>query len=114
MIVKNILKPLELATTNSAAFDGTYKVLTTGLAHQCNILRITNGCKLPITVSFDGGITDHEWIWPETSLQLNAQTNSMPTNQVALIAKGTAISVKGAASVGLIYLSGYYQPASAL
>jgi hypothetical protein len=106
---KNQIKLIQLASTDTAAFDGTYKVLSAGLPHACNYLHIVNGSKVPVIISLDGGTTDHEACIPEGECLIGSQ-DTFSQDAMPLIPKGTKVSVKGAVSVGFVYLAGAYQP----
>ena len=110
MSVKNILLPIDMVNVNSNTFDGTYKVLTAGLSQACNYIQLQNECDKDITISLDGGATDHFFLQAGSMLPIYSQMIAIPNSCLAFIAKGTAISVKGAVGTGLIYLSGLYQP----
>jgi hypothetical protein len=62
-----------------------------------------------VGISYNG--TDvNDVVRASSDFTLNFQTNSQPSNFVALMKKGTVIYVKGAAAgVGLIYMTAYYQ-----
>jgi len=105
---KNVLKPLTLVSTDTAAFDGTYKELSTGIAQACNYLHIVNGSAVPVVISFDGGTTDHEACIASGECFIGS--DSVHPIGLPLIPKGTKVSVKGTVSVGLVYLAGFYCP----
>lgn len=106
---KNYIAPITMLTFNSTGLTGGFDLVGV-LSHSCSILRISNGCKVPVIISYDGA-TNHDFIFPEgNTLLLNLQANSMPNGKVSMIKKGTPIYVKGTASTGLIYISGYYNP----
>lgn len=110
MSVKNIVKAIPLTSINSTTFFGAYLPINpTGLPQACFLIRIYNNSGVDVTISYDGS-TDNDIIPHGTSEQLNFQTNSQPNNQVALLAKGTIVYVRGTVSTGLVYLAGYYQP----
>ncbi len=114
MSIKNMILPIPLSTANSAAFAGAYVLLSGagGVTHPCIMLRIINDSNVDVTISYDG-VNDHDFIPANTQLTLNFQTNSQPQNNVCSLAQGTRIYVKGAAGIGLVYLSGFYQPRGA-
>lgn len=106
---KNQIKLIQLSSFDTAGFDGTYKVLSAGLPHACNYLHIVNGSKVPVIISLDGGITDHEACIPEGDCFIGSQ-DTFSSESLPLIPKGTRVSVKGTVSAGLVYLAGAYQP----
>ena len=111
MNVKNVIKAIPLSTVAASTLTGVYVPLNSGLPFPCFHIRITSTSTTSITVSYDGGVTDHDIIpLPGGTIVVNGQTNSQPQSHIALFAKGTVISIKGAVGTGNIYLSGYYQP----
>jgi len=108
--VKDCVLPIPLLTIDSATFNNTFQLLTTGLPQALFCLKIVNASGVAITVSYDG-TNAHDYILAVDFALYNFQTNAQPNNWVALLAKGTPIYIKGAApSVGLIWVSGWYSP----
>jgi len=110
MAVKNYMKAVPLTSVNSATFTGAFVALNGGLQAPCVILRIINSSNREIDISYDGGATAHDHLFPGERLQLDFQANAVPNTSSAAMAKGTVIYVRGAAGAGLVYLAGYYQP----
>lgn len=108
-MAKNFVYPIPMTSIDSAIFTGSYQLINTGgTPHACFLLKVVNNSNKLVTISWDG-INDHD-VAPATSIYVyDYQTNKQPTNDVALVPKGTTIYVKGAAGVGLVYLVGYYQ-----
>ncbi len=111
MSVKNSVSPITLTSFDSANLTANYQLLTgaMGIPHPLFYLKIINSSTLVVTVSYDG-VNDHDVIFGQTTQSINFQTNNQPTNQNALLPQGTKVYVKGNAGVGLIYLSGWFQP----
>lgn len=111
MAYKNTVLPIPLTSINSATFTGAYQLLSgaAGLTNACIMLHIVNNANVSITISYDG-VNDHDFLLPATDRELNFQTNANPQAYAASLAQGTKVYVKGAAGVGLVYLSGWYQP----
>lgn len=103
--------PIPLTSIDSATFTGAYQLLSgaAGLTQSCIMLHIVNNSNVSITISYDG-TNDHDFLLAATDRELNFQTNNSPQNHQAHLAKGTRIYVKGAAGVGLVFLSGWYSP----
>jgi hypothetical protein len=110
MNVKNYVLPIPYSTLAASTFDGDYVALTDGLPQACFYLRINNATTVPISVSFDGGVTDGDFLSPGQVIDLNTQTNAPPNGNIALFAKGQSIYISGTVGTGAVYLSGYYQP----
>jgi hypothetical protein len=113
MYLKNTVKAIPLTVLNTNTLTGVYVLLSAGLPQPCFYLRIYNASTVGLTISYDNGTTDHDFIPPATTIAINAQTNSQPNNQVALFAKGQSIFIKGTVGVGSVYLTGYFQPVGA-
>jgi len=108
--MKDFIKAIEALVIDSANLAGAFLPFSaTGLTEACQIIRIVNASNVSITVSYDNGTTDSEFLFAGSSIQLYFQTNSRPNNKAALLAKGTRIGVTGAKGVGNIYCIGYYQ-----
>lgn len=107
---KNRLQAIPLGIFNSAALTANYQpIYAGGLPAPLALLRIVNLGTEDIIISYDG-VTDHDYITANTTFFLPAQLSSQPANQVMLVPKGYALSVKFAkmAGAGNIYISGYY------
>jgi len=111
MAVKNIVLPIPLSSINSSTFSGAYQLLSgaAGITNACIILRIVNNSTMDVTVSYDG-TNDHDYVLTKTTRDIQFQTNALPQSNSCSLAQGTKIYVKGSAGVGLVYLSGFYQP----
>lgn len=111
-MAKNKIAAITLGTFNSAALTGNYQpIYAGGLAHSLVMLRIVNRSNVSIIISYDG-VTDNDYISSLETFILPAQMNSQPRNQVLQIPAGTMLSIKQATApgVGMIYVSGYYNP----
>jgi hypothetical protein len=113
MAVKNTINAVELYFIASSVMDDDYQSINSqGLPYPCFLIRIINDTDENVTVSYDG-VTDNDFIIAGDTLQLSLQTNNQPSNNVALMAKGTIVYVKGTAGTGDVYLAAYYSvPAS--
>jgi hypothetical protein len=111
MAYKNKVLPIPLSSIDSATFTGAYQLLSpaAGLARPAIMLHIVNNSNVSITISYDG-VVDHDFLLATDDLDWNFQSNASPQNFAAALAQGTKIYVKGAAGVGLVYLSGWYSP----
>lgn len=105
--IKSRLAFEELRSVNSNTFDGTYKVVGPPMENPIRLFKITNDSTVGVTVSFDGGTTDHEYL-PAGSFLLIDITSNRVWDCLFALAVATQISVKGAAGTGLVYLSTYY------
>jgi hypothetical protein len=110
-MAKNSIAPIPLTSIDSATFTGAYQLVSGagGLTNACFLIRIINNSTKDVTISYNG-TNDHDFVPAGKEVQLQFQTNKSPQGYAALIAQGTKIYVKGAAGVGLVYLSGYFSP----
>lgn len=96
-----------LRSRAASTFTGSYQTLGAVMAHPIRIFKLTNNTSVDVTVSYDGGTTDHE-ILPAGSFLLLDVTSDRAWDCEFALAKGVQVSVKGAAGTGTIYLSTYY------
>lgn len=105
----NAISAIPFTILDSATLSINYNSSNVAvLSEACIILRINNASNAAIIISYDG-ITDNEFLPANGVLQIDAQTNSQPSNYVCMFKKGTIIYFKGVAGVGRIAVSGYYQ-----
>lgn len=114
MSLKNKISAVELFFIASTVMDDDYQSINSlGLPYPCFLVRVINNSSEDVTVSYDG-VTDNDFIPTGDTLQLPLQTNSQPSNYVALMAKGTIVYVKGTAGTGDVYLAAYYSVPSSV
>lgn len=107
MAQSSSIKTIPLIQLDSASFNGTYQ-LAGVLPSHVPILRITNASGVGIYISFDGS-TNADYVLSNTSLQV--QMFAYASNYYnAAFSKGVKVFIKGAASTGLVFVAGYYQP----
>jgi len=105
--VKSKLAFEALRSRAASTFTGSYQTLGAVMANPIRIFKITSTCSVDVTVSFDGGTTDHEIIPAGGFLLMDVTSDRVWDCEFAL-AKGVQVSVKAAAGTGTIYLSTYY------
>ncbi len=112
MSVKNQVKALPLGVLDTATISAiTFTPIGT-LPHPVFLIRFFNPSNTDVFISYDGvNISDFV---PKAGgiLELNFQSNAQPNNFLANLAKGTTVYAVGAAGVGFLYMSAYYQPQS--
>ena len=109
-MAQNRVKAIKLISFPAASLDGSYHAMNaTGIEGSCFLINITSTSTTPVTISYDGGITDHE-ILPGSGYTrvLNFQTNAQPSGYTALMPKGQIFYINGTIGVGTIWISGYY------
>lgn len=106
--------PLDLSTFDTATLTASYQALnSSGFPGNLFWLRIENASTTNITISYDG-INDHEFLpgtiagIPKESMVINF-SGSPASPGFIYLRKGTVVYVKGAAGVGNITMSGFYQ-----
>ncbi len=113
MSVKNTMLAMPLQTVASAGIAVGYTTANSvTIGHSVSILRINNATTQALTVSYDG-VTDHEYLVNGQTLQIDAQTNSLPNAVCCNFKNGLQIFFKGGAGTGQVAISGYYQPLGA-
>ena len=105
--VKNKLAFEALRSTAASTFTGSDQTLGAVMAHPIRIFTLTSTCNVDVTVSYDGGTTDHEIIPAGSFLLIDVTSDRVWDCEFAL-AQGVQVSVKGSAGTGSIYLSTYY------
>jgi|WetSurMetagenome_2_1015567.scaffolds.fasta_scaffold326458_2 hypothetical protein len=105
---KNALRAIPMVGFDVSTLGLSYTPINPlGITEACSIIRIVNASKSALFLSLDGSV-DHDYIPSHSSLTFSIQNNKGPASYVAQLAKGTVISISGAASVGFIYVCGYY------
>lgn len=89
------------------AIGADFVAVGTPLAHSSVILTITNTTDVFITVSFDG-VTEHAGIPSDTIRTWNFSSNTNATSFQLLMAQGTTVYVRGAPTVGAVYVETCY------
>ncbi len=90
----------------SVAIAATYSAIGSPLEHQVRLFKIVNDTTAGVTVSYDGGTTDHEYLPAGSFVLIDVTSNRVWDCQFAL-KQGVQVSVKGAGA-GTVYLSTYY------
>lgn len=97
---------LAFEALRSVAIAAGYSNLGTPLVNPIRIFKITNNSTADVTVSYDGGTTDHEFIPANSFVLIDITSNKVWDCQFCL-AVGTQVAVKGVGA-GTVYLSTYY------
>lgn len=112
MATKDSVRAITLRTFNAAnLLAAVWQPITPvgGLPQSCFKIMIRNASDRDIFISYNN--TDrNDYMIADSELELYFQPNSLPSNSVALLKRGTVISLRGTpGGAGTIYLSGYYQ-----
>lgn len=99
-----VIYPESLRSLDTATLTGAYLPLGTAFSHPIRIIKIVNKANQDLTISWDGGVHDHDFVPANTYMvyDLGCQKGTSAPSMSA--PKGIQISVKGAAGVGLVYL----------
>jgi|SRR5271166_1968369 len=96
-----------LRTLAFGSISGTYAALGTPFAHQMRLVKLTNNTNADLTFSFDA-VTDN-LIVPSGSFTLfDLTTNHTIPDTTFVFQNGTQFYVKGAPSLGSVYLEAIY------
>lgn len=104
--MSNLKGVLAFEALRSVAVAAAYTNLGTPLVHPIRILKINNESTAAITVSFDGGTTDHEHIPANSFVLIDICSNRVDSAEL-VISANTQVAVKGAGA-GTIFMSTYY------
>ena len=113
MSFKNSMKFIPLSSIDSSTFTGAYQVLNAGVPFPLFAFKIVNNSTKDVTVSYDGGVTDNDYIPTTSAVIYDLQANKAPQNDFSALPQGTVVQVKGSAGTGSIYFVGLYQPQGA-
>ena len=108
---QNSVHAIPITYLNANTFAGVWVPINPlGLPQPCFCIRIVNDSNVSIDIRYNQPGDDiwNSHVRPNSDADLMFQTNAQPTNYVALMAKGTVVSVNAIAGVGLVYLVGYY------
>lgn len=101
-----------MAVFSSASMTGSYQSLNgTGFGDNIKMLKIYNGSTQGITISYDNGVTDHDF-YPALStfvfdIQANHADNSSYASGILNGRKNQIIMGKGTAGTGNLYIIGF-------
>lgn len=100
----NRIIPLEASVIDATALTGAYEQLHEGVDYAVYLFRVTNSSDTDVEISFDKGVTDHDFLPAGDTIELGAH----PSENICWPER-TAVWVKGVAAVqgGYIYLSAY-------
>jgi hypothetical protein len=97
---------LALEELRIASIAAAYGDLGPPMEHQIRIFKIVNDTTAGVTVSFNDGVTDHEYL-PAGSFVLIDVTSNRVWDAKYVLAIGTQVQVKGSGA-GNVYMSTYY------
>ena len=91
----------------TAPFSGAYQNLSPVIGHPIRVFKLTSTATVDVTVSYNGGTTDHEYL-PAGSFLLVDVTSDRAWDCEFALAAGVQVAVKGTGGTGSIFLSTYY------
>lgn len=101
------LYPEVLRTLAFGSISGTYAAIGTGLSNPSRILYIVNTTDVLLTFSFDG-VNDHFVIPASSYMLIDITSNTSIQGGFINVAQGQKIYVKGAPTLGSVYLSTFF------
>lgn len=101
------LYPEVLRTLAFGSISGTYAGLGSAFLNPIRLIHITNTTDVLLTFSFDG-VNDHFVVQSSGFILLDVTANSTIAGSSFHIAQGTRIYVKGAPTMGSVYLAAFY------
>ncbi len=99
--------PEVLRSLAFGSISGTYAGLGTPFLNADRILDITNDTDVLLTFSVDG-VSDYFVVGPRSYKIIDFTANATSQGGAASMASGTRIYVKGAPTVGSVYLTVWY------
>lgn len=96
-----------LRTLAFGAISGVYAGIGTALLHPARLIYIVNQTDVLLTFSFDG-VNDHFVIPANSYILIDITSNMTMTGGAFALAQGTRIYVKGAPTLGSVYLTVFY------
>lgn len=99
--------PEVLRSLAFGSISGTYAGIGTPFLHPIRIIHITNTSDALLTFSFDG-VNDHFVVQANGFILLDVTANATISGSSFHIAQNVRIYVKGAPSLGSVYLAAFY------
>jgi hypothetical protein len=114
MSVKDAVRSITFDHFDATTLTDAYQLVSTaGLSAPCFFIRIINASNAFILISYDGAF-DHDCVQLGSTLDINFQTNSRPSNWVANMQQGQKIWLKlwkpyvvPKPLIGMIYFAGF-------
>jgi hypothetical protein len=111
MSFRNYVRPIDAVGINANTLGGAVylPINGPGLSQKCILVRINNKSNIAINISWDG-VTLHDYIPAGECLTYQFFNTRDAGIYTPTIKKGQIFyALNGAAGVGFIYVSGYYQ-----
>jgi len=103
----NRITPMELQFVDVSTIIAEAYTSLSAIEGALCFIRITNDSNTDVFISFDG-VDDNIYVKAGDAVPRYFQSNSAPTNNVSKLKKNTIPRVRGAAGVGYVYISGWY------
>lgn len=107
MYQSNKIFPQAIRSIDSATFTGSYQALGTQLTYPVRIMKIINNSDEDVTISMDGGTTDHDFVPANTYCVYDFGTQKGASSDAMDLPGGIGLMIKGSAGTGLVYLITY-------
>jgi hypothetical protein len=96
-----VMTPAPMQSVASSTMTGSYVTLATLIA-QARLFKIVNNSTQDVTISYNGGTTDHDYV-PAGGFTLYDGTANAVSNAKFNLPNATVVKVKGTAGTGNIY-----------
>lgn len=101
------LLPEALRSVAFGGISGTYAGIGTAILNPARIVYIVNTTDVLVTISMDG-VVDHFVIPPMSYILIDVTSNKSLLGGAFSVAQGTRFYVKGAPTLGSVYLTVFY------
>lgn len=108
----NFLEADTMVVYDTSGLTGTHAALNgAGFTNRLKVLKIYNASDTDITISYDAGVTDHDFIPVGSTMILDCQANNDSVSGGGgrwHIKKSQVLYGKGTAGIGNLYIIGYF------
>jgi len=88
---------------NTATLAGSYTAFGSGFTYPVRILHLVNNSNVNVTISFDGGATDHIVIPAGSFVLYDFGTNKGESSPALELKAGSPMMINGSVGTGLVY-----------
>lgn len=100
-------KAENLRTIAFGSISGTYAAIGSSFSNPITMIYIVNNTDVLLTFTYNNSVD--QWVIPATtSIVLDISTNKSSHANIQALPTGTTIYVKGAPTLGTVYLSAFY------
>ncbi len=106
MYQSNRIFPVAIRSIDSASFTGSYQALGSVYTNPIRLMKIINNSDENVTISMDGGTTDHDFV-PATTYCVYDFGTQKGTSADAMDLPPVGLMIKGSSGTGLVYVIAY-------